>query len=38
MREQPTHHTRLERILGVPLDDDAVRYFNSEGSARCAAE
>ncbi len=38
MREQPAHHTRLERILAVPLADDTMRSFNSEVSVRCAAE
>ncbi|HLN79015.1 MAG TPA: nuclear transport factor 2 family protein [Nocardioidaceae bacterium] len=31
MIEQPTHETRVERVLGVPLAEDAVRQWPQSG-------
>jgi hypothetical protein len=31
MTEQAAHETRLERILGVPLAEDAVRQWPQSG-------
>jgi hypothetical protein len=29
--KQPSHETRVERLLGAPLDDDAVRRWPQSG-------
>ena len=33
MSTEPTHGTRLERVLGVPLAEDAVRQWPQSGEA-----
>jgi len=33
--KQPSHETRVERLLGAPLDDDAVRRWPQSGEILC---